>query len=181
MSNSALCVLADTACASPVFLPKISANRVGIQHLVSVKEVMGPYLWDLWPGRKICIVCNFKCVRTVSLQEHMKNHEPGQNMKNFRCTICNKMFKQNNNRNAHVKNVHLRIKHQCRICGINMGTALGLSVHMTKTHGFAKCNLCNKGFRGDMALHHATNRCLDGQIAIVNAKISVEYSKIADE
>lgn len=79
-----------------------------------------------------------------AFEHHLKSSH-----NSFKCTVCDKIFKQKNALSQHMK-LHV---FQCQICNKKFPTEKGLSSHLN-THNY-ECSICNKLFdNNDLLFEH---------------------------
>jgi len=113
-----------------------------------------------------CTICGKQFNQRAHLENHEKYHfdENGillQNVDMFKCNMCEKFFKYENNLNTHMRS-HTEGKQQCSICGKYYTTARGLREHITVKHekiSRFKCLLCGKAFvkESSLEIHKKTH------------------------
>ncbi|XP_022832978.1 uncharacterized protein LOC111360897 isoform X3 [Spodoptera litura] len=78
-----------------------------------------------------CDLCKKKFTQKPSLLYHMKTHTGVT----YECSVCGKRFTNPNNRNRHVKSVHIGARpYKCHICNKSFSTSGGLKGHVEHVH-----------------------------------------------
>lgn len=63
------------------------------------------------------------------------------NVKQFKCDLCDKSFTQRRNQRAHIRTVHEKLKpFQCTHCGLTANRKFNLMSHIKKMHGSVEGN-----------------------------------------
>ena len=72
------------------------------------------------------------CATKFDLKEHvMAVHE---NIKKFKCTVCEQEFAKNWNLQVHVKTEHENMRYPCELCKASYSREGRLKAHMKKYH-----------------------------------------------
>ena len=75
----------------------------------------------------------FECNQVFDKFSDIENHILLRSCEEFKCRICEKVFKQKKNLNQHVKNIHENIgKFECKKCGIIYAQKSSLGKHIKK-------------------------------------------------
>ncbi|CAH1642777.1 unnamed protein product [Spodoptera littoralis] len=78
-----------------------------------------------------CDLCKKKFTQKPSLMFHMKSHKGVT----YECSMCDKQFTHPNNRNRHVKSVHIGARpYKCHTCNKSFTTSGGLKGHVEHVH-----------------------------------------------
>ena len=99
-----------------------------------------------------CTFCK-KELRKHSMKRHVDAVH--LNVKNHKCTQCDKSFASTKELNSHIKKIHavFRETFSCDICGAALMSKVGLSSHKNHVHGTVsvdsldKCEVCGKTFK----------------------------------
>ena len=86
-------------------------------------------------GSAIDHTCNF-CGKTFLSMELLSDHlvtHLSENLGQFKCDLCEKVFKYSTNRNRHRKS-HAGKKHGCKFCGKQFSRTDILKTHMVTRH-----------------------------------------------
>ncbi|KAG7208499.1 hypothetical protein KM043_014723 [Ampulex compressa] len=93
-----------------------------------------------------CIACPKVFVDKEFYQKHRNVHDP-ECWDKFRCTSCNRSFRDNVRLREHQLSIHEGIKpHQCDVCGRTFHRFYNMKVHRT-THFTHKCSHCDKNMK----------------------------------
>ena len=77
-----------------------------------------------------CIYCPYRCVTGVHMTLHQREHF---NIRDFKCDVCNKAFKQVCELNLHFANVHSGFVTKCFMCDF-VGAVDNVRQHMKNKH-----------------------------------------------
>ena len=77
-----------------------------------------------------CIYCPYRCVKSVHMTMHQREHF---NIRDFKCHICKKAFKQVCELNIHFTNSHSGFVTNCFICDYN-GSVSNVREHLRQKH-----------------------------------------------
>ncbi|CAG0885422.1 unnamed protein product [Cyprideis torosa] len=85
--------------------------------------------------RYICGICGYMCYYLSKYNLHMKVHD---GLKEFKCSICSKEFRQRYRLNQHIRIVHQGEKpFRCSVCDEAFTKLYHLATHRRQVHGLA--------------------------------------------
>lgn len=119
-----------------------------------------------------CKECDFSTTIAERLKHHVLSHVDPQ-IQSFKCTKCDKLFRQPSSRSRHVTKVHRNGRHTCKICNRVFTLKETLRVHLGNIHKVGSyikkeypCEYCSHiTYRRDALRKH----------------ISVKHKKIKDK
>ena len=103
-----------------------------------------------------CEICVKDFSTRHSLDQHVNIYHNGNNIC-FKCKLCNKVYKGKNSKYSledHIKTIHEKIKHKCKLCCQEYSNKSALRRHVSVRHEGKrayKCDNCNKQF----GYHHS--------------------------
>ena len=123
-----------------MFGTKASLTRHQIEHarnnglmLTSEQE---EFLRKQQGENTICDLCGMKLSCAVTLQRHMRTHDPS-GFKPHTCELCGKAYSDKRNLTDHIDIVHNHMKnYPCKMCGKVFGRRRNLQDHEKRSHPF---------------------------------------------